>query len=257
MLAIKHIRNHLIYFFAFTLVSCHLIINVKEPVDLVWDKAAEKTDQLIIFLPGLYDTATKFKDEAFFSTARKAGVKADMVSANVNVLHLVEDMMIKRIETDVFLHARKNGYKNIWLVGVSIGGLNSLLFYRKHVKNICGVVTLAPFVANKSLTKELQNGNNIKDWKPGFGEFSLGFEQKLQVLWVWLQKQSTKENLKHIYLGYGKQDRFVEPIKLLQNILDKKNIVAVEGEHDWETGLKIWKKQLSTRSKTGLLKPCH
>ena len=255
-------KNLKIKYFVFSVLSlflnsCSYNLDVNDPVNLLWDKTGEKTDRLIIFLPGLYDTAEKFKEEAFFLSARKVGIKADMVSANVNVLHLVEEMMIKRIEMDVFDHAINNGYKNIWLVGVSLGGLNSLLFYQKHAKNLCGVVTLAPFVANEPLTNELQEAKNIKDWKPGSVENEGAFEQKLHFLWVWLQQATTKNKLNHIYLGYGKQDRYVEAIKLLQDILDKKNIVTVEGKHNWVTGRKIWQKQLSTRATTGLLKPCH
>ncbi|MDH5369955.1 MAG: alpha/beta hydrolase [Gammaproteobacteria bacterium] len=257
MKAIKNIRKYLIYIFASAVTACSFNLNVNNPVDLLWDKTGKKTDRLIIFLPGLYDTADKFKDEDFFLIARKAGITADMVSANVNVLHLVEDMMVKRIESDVFLDAKNNGYKNIWLVGVSLGGLNSLLFYREHSKNICGVVTLAPYVANKPLIKEIQDAENIKYWVPGSVENEYAFEKKLHFLWVWLKEQVSKNNLNNIYLGYGKQDMHIEGIKLLQNILDKKNIVTVEGGHNWETGQKIWQQQLLTRSKTGLLKPCH
>ena len=132
--AIKNIRNYLICGLAFVVSSCSLNLDVNEPVNLLWDKTGEKTDRLIIFLPGLYDTVEKFKDEAFFSSARKAGIKADMVSANVNVLHLVEEMMVKRIEMDVFDHARNNGYKNIWLVGVSPGWIKFIIILSKTCK---------------------------------------------------------------------------------------------------------------------------
>lgn len=256
MLVIKNNRNYFMGICAVILSACSVNLDVNKPVDLIWDKTGEKTDRLIIFLPGLYDTAEIFKDEAFFSIARKAGIKADMVSANVNVLHLVKNMMVKRIETDVLQQAKNNGYKNIWLVGVSLGGLNTLLFYSKHLGNICGVVTLAPFVANEPLTKELQAVKNIQHWEPVPLDKDLVFEQKLQFLWVWLKEQALKNKLDHIYLGYGDRDRYVEAIKLLQNILDKKNIVTVEGSHNWKTGQKIWRKQLSTRAETGLLKPC-
>ena len=216
--------------------------DVNKPVDLLWSKTGKKTDSLIIFFPGLYDTADKFKDEKFFLIARKAGIKADMVSANINVFHLVNNMMIKRIETDVLQHAKEVGYKNIWLVGVSLGGLNSLLFYTKHERNICGVVTLSPFVANTPLIDDLKNAKEIKYWQPGSVDNKLTLEKKLRFLWVWLKQQSLNNNLKQIYLGYGKQDRFAEAIKLFENILDKNNIVYVEGEHNWETGQKIWQK---------------
>ena len=247
----------LIVIITFSLVTCALMVDVTKPVDLLWDKTGKKTDRLIIFFPGLYDTAEKFKDEAFFSIARKEGIKADMVSANVNIFHLLKDMMIKRIEADIFKNAKDAGYKNIWLVGVSLGGLNSLLFYSKYEKDICGVVTLAPYVANTPLIEDLKNAKEIENWKPAITEDKLVLETKLQYLWLWLKKQKIANNLGQIYLGYGKQDRFAEAIELFENILDKKTIVKIEGAHNWDTGQKIWLRQLSSRVKTGLLQPCN
>ena len=57
-------------------------------------------------------------------------------------------------------------YKNIWLTGVSLGGLNSLLFYKKHAKNICGVVLLAPYLGDKVITDAIQNAGGLKNWQP-------------------------------------------------------------------------------------------
>lgn len=236
------------------LVSC--TFNVNEPVDLLWDKLGEKTDRLIIFLPGLLDSASTFEEKEFFSHARKAGVKADMVAMSIHIRHLMENKMIERIEFDVYLDAIKNGYKNIWLVGVSIGGLNSLLFYRKHMKGLCGVVALAPYVAGGVLLEELQK-DGIENWEPKEVYEMMLFEKKLQFLWAWLQQQQSDNNLKSLYLGYGKQDRFIEAIKLLESILDKKNIIAIDGEHDWETGQKVWQQQLASRQQSGLLLPCN
>lgn len=253
----KKTKIILLMIIALTSVACALFVDVKKPVDLLWDKTGKKTDRLIIFFPGLYDTAEKFKDEAFFSLARKAGVTADMVSANVNIFHLAKEMMIERIEKDVFVQAKNSGYKNIWLVGVSLGGLNSLLFNIKHEKDICGVVTLAPYVANTPLIEDLRDAKEVKNWKPDSDESKLALEKRLQFLWLWLKEKSSKNKLNNLYLGYGKQDRYIDAIKLFENILDKNHVVSVEGGHTWVTGQMVWKKQLSSRLETGLLQPCN
>lgn len=253
----KKMEIVLIFIITFSLVTCALLIDVNKPVDLVWDKTGKKTDDLIIFFPGLYDSAEKFKDEAFFSIARKEGITADMVSANVNVYHLVKEMMIERIEKDVFAHAKVTGYKNLWLVGVSLGGLNALLLNIKHEKDICGVVTLAPYVANTLLIKDLRDAKEIKNWKPDSDENKLVLEKRLQFLWVWLKEKSSNNKLNNIYLGYGKEDKYINAIELFENILDKNHVVTVKGGHTWETSQKIWQKQLSSRLKTGLLQPCN
>ena len=253
----KKTKIVLILIITFSLATCALLIDVDKPVDLIWDKTGKKTENLIIFFPGLYDSAEVFKDESFFSIARKEGVSADMVSANVNVYHLVKEMMIERIEKDVFEHAKKSGYKNIWLVGVSLGGLNSLLFNIKHEKDICGIVALAPYVANTPLMEDLRDAKEVENWKPDSDENKLTLEKRLQYLWVWLKEKSSKNELNNLYLGYGKQDRYIDAIKLFENILDKNHVVSVEGGHNWATGQKIWQKQLSSRFKTGLLHPCN
>ena len=209
----KKTKIILMIVFTLSLVTCALLVDVKSPVKLLWDKTGKKTDRLIIFFPGLYDTEEKFKDEDFFSIARKEGVSADLVSVNVNVFHLVKGMMIERVEKDIFETAKETGYKNIWLVGVSLGGLNSLLFNIKHEKDLCGVVTLAPYVADTPLTEDLSDAKSINDWKPSTNGDKLDLEKRLQQLWIWLKESSSNNNLKKIYLGYGKQDRYIDAIK--------------------------------------------
>ena len=248
---VKYVKLCMISIF---MVSCSFSVN--EPVDVLWDKLGEKTDRLIIFLPGLLDSASTFEEKEFFSLARKAGIKADMVAMGIHFGHLMENKMVERIELDVYLDAIKKGYKNIWLVGVSIGGLNSLLFYRKHAKGLCGVVALAPYVAGGVLFEELQK-DGVDNWEPKEVYDMMLFEKKLQFLWAWLQQQKSDNNLKSVYLGYGKQDRFIEAIKLLESILDKNNIIAIEGKHDWVTGKKVWQQQLASMHKSGLLQPCN
>lgn len=249
-------RKFFIYIFSLFILSCSPNSDVNKPVDLLWDKLGEETDSLIIFLPGLYDTAETFKKEQFFTIARKAGIKADMVAASIHLNHLLEEMMVTRLEIDIFKYARSNGYHNIWLVGISLGSLNSLLFYRKHAKDICGVVALAPYLANKALIKEIQQAGGIKNWQSSSTKNKKVIDQKLQFLWVWLQEQDLKNNLKQIYLGYGKQDQYVESIKILEGLLHKKNVTAIEGGHKLKIGRKLWQRQLLSRSQTGLLQPC-
>lgn len=250
-------RSFLIYGFTLFISSCSFNLDVNKPINLLWDKLEGKNDSLIILLPGVYDTAETFKDEQFFTIARKAGIKADMVAANIHLWHLVQEMMIERIEKDIFRQIKNKGYKNIWFVGISLGGLNSLLFYQKYTREVCGVVVVSPYIADKGLIKELKQAGGIKNWQPDVIENKKTIEKRLLLLWVWLQQQDIKNNLNQVFLGYGKQDRYIESIKLFENILDKKNVIKVEGEHDWDTGQKIWQKQLSSRLKTGLLQPCN
>jgi enterochelin esterase-like enzyme len=257
------IKSYIFLMASFFLFSCTPQVDVNQPLELVWDKSNEKTRDLIIFLPGLYDVAEIFKEEQFFSVARAAGIRADMVAASVHLDHLLQKKVIKRIETDVYFPAMKTGYKNTWFVGVSLGGLNSLLFYEKYAEDICGVVLLAPYLGDKVVTNAIKKAGGIHRWEPDHIENPNDIKNKelvdlrAQNLWRWIKRQKKSNTLQNIYLGHGAQDRYAEAHKLLANFLDSKNVTVIEGKHEWKTGRKLWQKQLAERSGSGLLKPCR
>lgn len=236
------------------LFSCSLIFETNKPLSLLWDKVDKKSDKLIIFIPGLYDSVDKFKKESFFHYARQAGVEADMVAISINVGHLSERVMVRRIRKDVFRIIRNDGYKNIWIVGLSLGGLSSLVYLQHHEKDLCGVVVLAPFLADDRLIKEVKKFNGIKKWVPAAEKIKDSIDDQINSLWTWL---TIKNDFSNIYLGYGKQDRYIVGSHLLEAFLDESHVVAVDGEHDWATGRKIWIEQLKSRAETGLLGSCN
>lgn len=236
------------------LLSCSLIFETDKPLYLLWDKAEKKSDKLIIFIPGVYDSVDKFKKEHFFSDAREAGIKADMVAININAGHLVERVMISRIRKDVFRLIRNDGYKNIWIVGVSIGGLSSLVYLQHHEKDLCGVVVIAPFLADDKFIKEVRKFGGIKKWLPEVEKIKDSVDEQINSLWSWL---TTKNDFSNIYLGYGKQDRLIVGSHLLETFLEPSHVVSMDGEHDWDTGRKLWLEQLKSRAETGLLGSCN
>ena len=236
------------------LLSCSLIFETNKPLSLLWDKAEKKSDKLIIFVPGLTDSVDKFKRESFLSDAREAGIKADMVAISINVGHLAERVMIPRIRKDVFRLIRNDGYKNIWIVGVSIGGLSTLVYLQHHEEDLCGVVVLAPFLADDRVIEEVRKFGSIKKWIPEVEKSKDSIDEQINSLWSWL---AGKSDFSNIYLGYGKQDRYIEGSQLLETFLEPSHVVSMDGEHDWVTGRKIWIEQLKTRSETGLLGSCN
>ena len=254
-------KNIVSLFFRFTVISmfplmlfsCIAYLNVDDPVDLVWDKAERKSDRLIIFLPGLYDEADRFEEEGFFKMAREAGVEADMLAASVHVQHFIQQKMVAHIESDIFQPIQNKGYKHIWFVGLSLGGLNSLEYFRTHEKDICGVVLLAPYILNKKLISEIERMDAGKVWQPKLGEYNEITEERIQKIWWWLKNKADKGQ---IYMGYGDKDIYASSHKVIENYLNKNHVIKVEGKHNWKTGKRIWQQQLLSRKETGLLQPC-
>ena len=53
--------------------------------------------------------------------------------------------MVDRLKEDVINPAKEKGYTKIWLVGISLGGLGSLLYAMEHPSDIEGMLVLAPY----------------------------------------------------------------------------------------------------------------
>ena len=162
--------------------------------------------------------------------------------------------MIPRIRKDIFRLIRNDGYKNIWIVGVSIGGLSSLAYLHHHEKDLCGVVVLAPYLADDRLIEEVRKFGGIKKWVPAAEKIKDSIDDQINSLWRWL---TTKNDFSNIYLGYGKQDRYLVGSHLLETFLEPSHVISLDGEHDWVTGRKLWNEQLNTRKETGLLGSCN
>lgn len=254
MLRIPKLNYMILCVSAIFIFACTTDSTINKSLKLVWDKAGKPSDKLIVFLPGIFDTAESFKKEQFFKLAREAGITADMVAAGTNVRHLINNNLVERLNTDIFSLAKNQGYQKIWLVGISLGGLSSLLYYKEKFDGLCGVALFAPYLANNALYKRIIKSGGIKAWKSEPSNDAETMSQ--QSLWQWLKQQQDKNNLEYIYLGYGKQDRFVGASKLLTELLNKNNVVSLEGKHNWETWRKIWQRQLANRNKNGFLQAC-
>ena len=266
----SRIKTGLLISAVLLLMACTPQVDVNAPLELLWDKNSDKnstknnseTKNLIVFLPGLYDVAETFKKEKFFTLARSAGVTADMVAASVHIDHLLQNKGMLRIEEDILKPALKAGYKHIWFVGVSLGGLNSLLFLKEHTQDICGVVLLAPYLGDKVIAAEIENAGGLKNWEPNHFLDPEEIEKKQRVdirvqdLWHWIKQQDSK-TLKKIHLGFGSKDRYAKAHQQLALFLDKQNVTEITGAHEWKTGRKLWQQQLNSRDKTGLLNTCH
>ena len=139
---------------------------------------------------------------------------------------------------------------------------NTLLFYKKNVKDICGVVLLAPYLGDKSITRTIENAGGLNNWQPDQFYNSEDIDNKklidvrVQNLWQWIKQQKNKK-LQQVYLGFGDKDRYEKAHKLFADFLPVKNVIEVKGEHNWKTGQKLWQQQLASRKKTGLLKSCN
>ena len=202
------------------------------PLDLLWGAKASDNKSLFIFLPGVRDNKEDFLKKGLFARLQQSGISADMVAADLHLAYLENGTAVERLHEDIIFPAQQQGYKNIWLVGISLGSLNALLYLKNRPEDICGLVLLSPYLGEKKISNEIIQAGGIENWQP----LNTGELNDEEMLWLWLKKA----RLNNVYLGTGSGDRFFPLQQQLARLLPDGNIHFIAGGHRWPVWQNLW-----------------
>lgn len=202
------------------------------PLDLLWGTKTSDNKSLFIFLPGVRDNKEDFLKKGLFARLQQSGISADMVAADLRLAYLEKGTAVTRLHEDIIVPAQKQGYKNIWLVGISLGSLNALLYLKNRPDDICGLVLLSPYLGEKTISNEIIQARGVENWRP----LNAGELNDEEMLWLWLKKAG----LSNVYLGTGSGDRFFPLQQQLARLLPDGNIHIIDGGHRWPVWQNLW-----------------
>jgi pimeloyl-ACP methyl ester carboxylesterase len=208
--------------------------------------------RVVIFLPGRRDTAEDFSHHRFAQVARAAGWEARFVAADARMPYYEQTSLVSRLREDVVLPEKARGATELWLVGISLGGLGSLLYAREHPEDLSGIALLAPYLGEGPLLEEIRSGGGLRSWNPG--QLPPG-KDLFRDLWGWLKTATVSGGTKPaIYLGYGTRDRYAGAHAILATALPPERVFTTPGGHDWRTWERLWGTMAGTCASTG---PAH
>ena len=199
--------------------------------------APHKSQCLVVFLPGFGDDEHAFLDHGFGDALRARGVRVDAIFARATYGYYARKTILTRLREDVIQQARAEGYAQIWIVGVSLGGLGALLLAKEPDTNIAGVYLLAPYLGSDDLLREIHGAGGLAQWEPG----AVPGQDYDRELWRFL-----KGALKHpdappiVYLGSGDRDKLSFGNRLLAAALPQGRVFSTPGRHDWGPWSILW-----------------
>ena len=215
------------------------VIPMSQIVDQLPDQQGRH--HLIVFLPGAYDAPQDFFDYGFVKAVRDRRLAADIIAIDSHLGYFNNYTIPERMRDDVLLPARQRGYRSIWLVGISLGGLGSLLTTESY-PGVTGVMALAPYIAAEQAIAEVKSAGGLAQWQPQSSTASNGWERRLL---AWLKRYSAGAVPDtRLLLGYGLQDRFAPALSLIGQTLDPQTVLTMPGGHDWPTWTTLWQRTL-------------
>lgn len=233
------IKFSLLSFVCLACLGCVLMCPTKKSIDTIYYMTGqEMAESLIVMLPGSRDASVDYMHHGFIKALQDSGIRADALAVDAHYGYYHDKTLLPRLYEDVILPARQRGYNNVWLLGISMGGLGALLYAQQHPDTLNGVIVLAPFLGDKDVCDEIASAGGLALWSP---QAPIRGEDYQRNLWQWLKGYiHSQERLPLLVVGYGNKDRFATSNRLLAEILPKDQVCVVPGGHEWETWYRIY-----------------
>jgi pimeloyl-ACP methyl ester carboxylesterase len=186
----------------------------------------------VVLLPGFGDYPTTFAEQGFVDKLARGAPGYDVFAADAHFGYYRRRTLIERLEADVIHPLRKQGYRELWLVGASMGGHGAVAYARTHPKEIAGVILLAPYMGPRDVVAEVERAGGLCRYKaPPYEESADGFAREN---FAWLKRAACVERSTPIWLAVGASDRLLRADRLLTDALAPERVLVLPGGHGWE-----------------------
>jgi len=188
----------------------------------------------VLFLPAAYTGPEDFMRAGFVSAVRERELPLDLVFADVNLQHLTDRTILRRLRHELVLPARALGCRAIWICGISLGGFIGLAFAERYTSEIDGLCLLAPYLGNHMITGEIERAAGVAGWQPG----ELGPDDDERRVWRFIKTRASHPV--DVHLGYGRDDRFANSHQMMAAALEPQAVQIVGGGHEWPVWSQLW-----------------
>jgi pimeloyl-ACP methyl ester carboxylesterase len=197
--------------------------------------ASEPARTLVVMLPGRGDRVGDFDAHGFITAMRDSGMNVDMLEVDAHMGYYQSRTLLPRMEQDV-LAPNRDKYDEIWLVGISLGGLGAVLTARTYPDDIDGIILIAPYLGPRRAVKKISKAGGLERWQPPaeVDEANWAIEN-----WRLLENASAAGK-PAIYLMYGEDDFGVRAHSLLAAALPPSHVRTTAGGHAWTVWEALW-----------------
>lgn len=182
----------------------------------LFDAATEPTARLLVMLPAAKALPEQFMEHGFVAALRARQLALDVLLVDAHSDYYLEGDIVERLDAEVVRPMAAKGYRELWLAGISLGGMGCIAYACQSATPLAGMLLLAPFLGVR------------------------GADREPEMLTAFSRGQAGARRLPSVFLGYGAQDRYAHSSARLACLLPPERTVTIDGGHDWPTWRALW-----------------
>ncbi len=216
------------------LLGCFPRGDPSKPIPLAQIDAPQKAQRLVVVLPGRADSLDDMRRSGIAQAVHSAWPDADVILTGLALGYYMEGQAEKRLHDEIIAPARGRGYRQVWLVGASLGGMGAVMYDRTYPGAVDGMVLLAPYLGEKPLLRQIASAGGIASWQAPAVPAAVDADSFQQEMWRHLQTWSREPGkAKNVWLAYGDKDGFRDSMPLVAPLLPAGQALVRPGGHDW------------------------
>ena len=225
---------------ALLLAACSAGGDVTRPVPTLFLPAAQPAHRLVVMLPGRGDSLDSLARTGVAQMIHEQWPDADLVLAGLTMPFYRQGRAVERLRDEVLIPAHAERYGQVWLAGISLGGLGALMYDRAHPGDIDGMLLVSPYLGDEPLYREIQAAGGLSHWRPGPVQ-PLSPQNYQRELWRSIQHWPPART-RSVWVAYGDSERFRDRIRLLATRLPPGHVFELPGHHNWT----LWRPAVRT-----------
>lgn len=215
--------------------------NIKKPIPTLLIPAPQQPAQrVVVMLPGRGDNLDSLKRQGVAGIIQQQWPDADVVLTGLTMPYYRAGIAVSRLHDQVVAPLQHQGHRQVWLAGISLGGMGALLYDLAYPNQVHGMLLMSPYLGDREIHKEIRDAGGLASWSPGPVQ-PMGPDTFQRELWRYLKHWPDEPaRTRTVWLAYGVDERFRASIELAAPELPSGHVIMLPGHHDWT----LWKPAL-------------
>lgn len=218
------------------LFGCAAGGDVTRPIPISMVAAPQPATRLVVVLPGRGDSLDGLVDTGVAEVIQQQWPDADVLLTGLTMPFYTARDAEQRLHDEVITPRRQSHDGEIWLLGVSLGGMGALMYDRRYPGEIDGMILLSPFLGRARIHREIRAAGGLASWQADPVQ-AMGPDSFESELWRYLQGWTARpQRTRTVWVAYGANEPFRKPIALMAPLLPAGHAIELPGRHNW----KLW-----------------